>query len=173
MATSDQPGDAPKLIIDSDWKSQAQAEKERLDAKTADVGKKNQIPQEIKFDDLVGLLASQAMSYMGYFPDPQTGKAMVALDYAKLHIDMLGVLQEKTKNNLLPDEKDSLDKTLAQLREDFVQLTKAVAKAVQEGRMKPTGGAGIGLAGAGGGPGGGVSGPGMGPGKGAGGLLQP
>lgn len=159
MATSDQSGDAPKLIIDSDWKSQAQAEKERLDAKTSEA-KKSQIPQEIKFDDLVGLLASQAMSYMGYFPDPQTGKAMVALDYAKLHIDMLGVLEEKTKNNLLPDEKESLDKTLAQLREDFVHLTKAVTKAVQEGKMKPMAGGGIG---------GGMAGPGLS----GGGLVQP
>ncbi|MFA6045016.1 MAG: DUF1844 domain-containing protein [Phycisphaerales bacterium] len=159
MAPSEQPGDAPKLIIDSDWKSQAQAEKERLDAKTAQ-SKQAQLPQEIKFDDLVGLLASQAMSYMGYFPDPQTGKAMVALDYAKLHIDMLGVLEEKTRNNLSPEEKESLDKTLAQLREDFVHLTKAVAKAVQEGKMKPMAGGGIG---------GGSAGTGLA----GGGLIQP
>ncbi|MBI1189642.1 MAG: DUF1844 domain-containing protein [Tepidisphaera sp.] len=158
---ADQPGEAPKLIIDSDWKSQAQAEKERLDAKAAEAGKKSQVPQELKFDDLVGLLASQAMSYMGYFPDPQTGKAMVALDYAKLHIDLLGVLEEKTKNNLSPEEQESLGKTLMQLREDFVHLTKAVAKAVQEGKMKPMGGGGIGgVGGAGaGGVGGGVIAP--------------
>lgn len=154
------PGETPKLIIDSDWKSQAQAEKERLDAKTAEAAKKNQVPQEIKFDDLVGLLASQAMSYMGYFPDPQTGKAMVALDYAKLHIDMLGVLEEKTRNNLTPEENESLSKTLQQLREDFVHLTKAVAKAVQEGKVKPMGGGGIGQ--------GGIAGPGM-----PGGMIQP
>lgn len=157
MATPE--GDAPKLIIDSDWKSQAQAEKERLDAKTAQA-KEAQLPQEIKFDDLVGLLASQAMSYMGYFPDPKTGKAMVALDYAKIHIDMLGVLEEKTRNNLSADEKESLDKTLAQLREDFVHLTKAVAKAVQEGKVKPmAGGAG------------GMTGPGLN--SGMGGVIQP
>jgi len=150
-------GEEPKLIIDTDWKSQAQAEKERLAQKSAAAAPKTSpastggpggapgegdLPQEPGFQDLVGLLATQAMSYLGYYPDPQTGQAMISLEYAKLHIDMLTVLEDKTKNNLTEHEQKLLTKILSQLRMDFVEVTKAVSKAVQEGRIKSTGAGG-------------------------------
>jgi hypothetical protein len=164
-------GEEPKLIIDTDWKSQAQAEKERLAQKAAAATPKTaspapagaagapgegDLPQEPGFQDLVGLLATQAMSYLGYYPDPQTGQAMISLEYAKLHIDMLTVLEEKTKNNLTDQEQKLLTKILSQLRMDFVEMSKAVSKAVQEGRIKSTGG------------GAGVMSPGAAPG-----IIQP
>jgi hypothetical protein len=149
------PADEPKIIIDSDWKAQAQAEKEKLAA-----GKPKPAPkatatqpaeggeeeERTRFDDLVALLASQALAYMGYVPDPRTGQAMVSLEYAKLHIDMLGILEEKTKGNLSEAEQASLTRTSSELRMAFVELSKAVAQAVAEGRIKPraAGGAGPG-----------------------------
>jgi Domain of unknown function (DUF1844) len=149
------PADEPKIIIDSDWKAQAQAEKEKLAA-----GKPKPAPkatatqpaeggeeeERTRFDDLVALLASQALAYMGYVPDPRTGQAMVSLEYAKLHIDMLGILEEKTKGNLSEAEQASLTRTSSELRMAFVELSKAVAQAVAEGRIKPqaAGGAGAG-----------------------------
>jgi len=180
----------PKIIIDTDWKSQAQAEKERL-AKKSEAAKKpagpanatgttapgakpaaggkpasaadpsggpDDAPQELGFQDLVGLLATQTLQYLGYFGDPQTGQAMVSIEYAKLHLDLLGILETKTKGNLAPEESQYLAKTLSQLRMEFVEVSKAVAKAIQEGRIKP------------GGPGGaiGVGGP-----AGGGGLMAP
>src|SRR5438045_3792023 len=133
-------GEEPKLIIDTDWKSQAQAEKERLAQKTAAAkpaaapapggggpGAEGE-PHEVRFEDVVGLLATQALSYLGYFADPQTGQAVVSLEYAKLHIDMLEVVEKKTKGNLTAQEKESLDKTLNQIRMMFVEVSKAVAK---------------------------------------------
>ncbi len=165
----------PKLIIDTDWKSQAQAEKERLAQKStpakpaaaADAGAAPGAegePPEVRFEDVVGLLATQALSYLGYFGDPQTGQAVVSLEYAKLHIDMLVVLEAKTKNNLTEQEQKFLTKTLGQLRMEFVEISKAVSKAVAEGRLKP--------APAGGGVGGGIVGPG-GPGPSARGPIGP
>lgn len=141
----------PKIIVDSDWKSQAQAEKDRLAAQEAAKAAATQQEQPVRFEDVVGLLATQAMSYMGYFPDPQTGQTMISLEYARLHIDMLGILEAKTKGNLSPEESDALTKTAAQLRGDFVELQKAVAKAVAEGKIKPrtVGGAGAGIVGTG------------------------
>ncbi len=147
-------GEEPKLIIDTDWKSQAQAEKERLAQQTAaakpgagampgEAGE-GELPQEIGLQDVVGLLASQAMSYLGYYPDPQTGQAMVSIEYAKLHIDMLAVLETKTKGNLTPQEQEFLSKMLGRLRMDFVEVSKAVAKAVAEGRLKPGSPVGVG-----------------------------
>lgn len=153
-------GDEPKLIIDTDWKAQAQAEKERLSAtnKAAAVpGSANPGADEgeqgpIGFQDLVSMLTTQALSYMGAYPDPRTGKAMIALDYAKLHIDMLGVLEEKTKGNLNEQEQTLITRTVAELRVEFVELVKAVDKAVAEGKIKP---GQVGMGGPGGASGGG------------------
>ncbi len=153
------PGEEPKLIIDSDWKNQAQAEKDRLEQAAA--AKKAKSPAAgipgaegeaegeegpAGFKDLVAMFATQAMSYMGYFPDPRTGQAVVALDYAKINIDMLGILEEKTKGNLTEEESAFMQRTVGELRMAFVELSKAVAKALQEGRIKPgqMGGAGVG-----------------------------
>ncbi len=152
-------GDAPKLIIDTDWKSQAQAEKERLSeasgkpkpgakpAPGAPAGSASpgQAPasgepgadQEIGFQDLVRMLVTQALSYMGAFPDPRTGKAVVAIDMARVFIDLLAVLEEKTKGNLTPEESTLVSRTLNELRLEWVDISKAVAQAVQEGRLQP------------------------------------
>jgi hypothetical protein len=156
------PADEPKIIIDSDWKAQAQAEKEKLAASKPKPAPKlaptdaegGEEEERTRFDDLVALLTQQALAYMGYVPDPRTGQAMVSLEYAKLHIDMLGVLEEKTKGNLTEAEQASLTRVASELRMAFVELSKAVAKAVQEGRIKPMGG--------GGGGGGGIVTPGAG-----------
>lgn len=154
--------DAPKIIIDSDWKQQAQAEKEKLAAKeqaqqaqrqeSAAGGHAADDPNRpIDFHDLVRSFASQALMYLGAFPD-ETGRAVVAPEMAKAYIDMLGVLQEKTKGNLTKEEDSSLAGVLTELRLNFVEISKAVAKAIQEGKIKP--GAGVG------GPG--TAGPGLG-----------
>jgi Domain of unknown function (DUF1844) len=135
--------DEPKLIIDSDWKSQAQAEKEKLAEKAAPKVDAAEM-RDIGFEDLVGMLATNTLSYLGYVPDPYTGQAMVSIEYAKLHIDLLGVLEAKTKGNLTPEEEASFTKTLTQLRMAFVEVSKAVAKAVKEGKIKPVSAQGMG-----------------------------
>lgn len=160
--------DKPKIIVDTDWKAQAQAEKERLAAQEAaskpksgasaapgqpgasspggapgaslEGGEQGEISV---FEELLRTLASQALLYMGAFPDPQTGQAILAPEYAKLHIDMLGVLEEKTKGNLTEQEAQTLRSYLHELRMQFVELSRAVAKAIQEGRIKPGPGGGL------------------------------
>lgn len=139
--------DAPKIIVDDDWKSQAQAEKAKLaaeDAKSKAQGPPGAgpggIPEKLGFDDLIKMLATQALMYLGAFPDPQTGKAMIALDMAKLHIDMLTVIQDKTKGNLSEDEKSMLDSTAHELRLQFSEIVKAIEKAQAEGTLDASGG---------------------------------
>ncbi|USN98143.1 MAG: DUF1844 domain-containing protein [Phycisphaeraceae bacterium] len=135
-------GDQPKIIVDDDWKSQARAEK----AKLAEEAKAQQaepeaggLPEKIGFIDLIRLLATQALMYMGAFPDPQTGKAMVALDIAKMNIDLLGVVEEKSRGNLSDDEKKMLEGTLHELRMQYVEIARAIQKAADEGRIGPDG----------------------------------
>ena len=135
-------GEQPKIIVDDDWKSQAQAEKatlaeqEKAEQSKAQAG---ELPEKIGFTDLVRMFATQALMYMGAFPDPQTGKAMVSLDVAKMNIDLLGVLEEKTKGNLTEEEQSLLDESVVALRSQFVEITKLINQAQAEGRIGPDG----------------------------------
>lgn len=169
--------DEPKIIIDSDWKAQAQAEKEKLASqakpKAAAPGE-DDLPKDgepIGFSDIVSMFATQALQYLGAFPDPRTGQAMVAPEYAKLHIDMLAILEAKTKGNLTEKEQQLITRVISELRVEFVEISKALEKAVAEGKIKPRSASGPGVVTPGGGgltgPGGavgmsgGISGPGL------------
>jgi hypothetical protein len=127
--------ETPKLIIDSDWKAQAQAEKEKLarqeqdrSAKAAERGGDPDGMPPPDFRTLVGMLATQALMYMGAIPDEQ-GRAMVALDVAAHYTDMLEMLSSKTKGNLSKEEEEELTEVVRELRARFVQLTGMVAEA--------------------------------------------
>lgn len=136
--TPDKP-DAPKIIVDSDWKSQAQAEKERLASKeaatptkpsgsrSASAGGPEELPPA-DFRTLIGSLATQALLYLGGFPDPETGRAMVALDLAQHYIDLISLLEQKTKGNLTPEESTELQEVAHDLRLRFVQITEALSR---------------------------------------------
>jgi hypothetical protein len=144
--------EGPKIIVDTDWKSQAQAEKDRLAAAekakapakptSAGPGAEGEDlgPIEANFMELVRMLATQALMYLGAFPDPETGKRMVALEPAQFNIELLGVLETKTKGNLSEEERAMLTRMLYELRMNFVEVSKAVAKAIEQGRISPTGG---------------------------------
>lgn len=149
----------PKLIIDTDWKAQAQAEKEKLAQTTKPAAKPNPTPgagsapagdpgaaspggpadadQPASFDELVRMLAMQALTFLGEIPDPQSGQRLFAPEYARRFIDMIGILEEKTKGNLSKEEDEGLRSVAADLRMAYVELSKAVAKAVAEGKIKP------------------------------------
>ena len=132
MSPDDQ---SPKLHIDSDWKAEAQAEKERLAteekarAEKADPGAGG--PQELpeaNFRTLMSVLASQALMGLGTMKDPQTGGVMVDLDGSRFSIDLLAVLEEKTKGNLEEDEAKELTHLVSELRSRFVQVTQLVSQ---------------------------------------------
>ncbi|MBN1553179.1 MAG: DUF1844 domain-containing protein [Phycisphaerae bacterium] len=133
--------DAPKIIVDDDWKTQAQAEKEKL-AEEAKAGKTSEPPagdaadqdedgqpREIPpagFVSLVNTIAMQTMMALGGVEDPETKKRYVDLGVAKYHIDTLAMLQEKTQGNLSDDEARLLDRALYDLRTGFVQIAQHV-----------------------------------------------
>ncbi|MEM9913436.1 MAG: DUF1844 domain-containing protein [Planctomycetota bacterium] len=130
------PNDPPKIQIDSDWKAEAQAEKEKL-AQAAEsqpgASPENQdfggpgggdLPPA-NFETLLSSFVTQALFAMGAIPDPQTGQPALHLDLARYQIDMLGVLEEKTKNNLTEDESKMLAGTLYELRTRYVQVANA------------------------------------------------
>ena len=126
--------DAPKIHVDSDWKAEAQAEKQKLaeQAKAAeDTGSDGSgsragggIPAA-SFETLLSTLATQALFAMGAIPDPASGQRVQHLDLARHHIDMIGVLEEKTSGNLSEDESKMLSTTAYELRSRYIQLSTA------------------------------------------------
>jgi hypothetical protein len=111
-----------KLHIDDDWKSEAAAEKERL-AETLDSEDPATKP-EAGFVGLVQMMAMQAMVGLGGVGGPGGREIPPNLDLAKLYIDLLEVLDEKTKGNLNPQEKQLLDTTVHQLRMAYVETVR-------------------------------------------------
>jgi len=76
------------------------------------------------FSLLVATFASQATVAFGHVPNPLDGKTQVRLDLAKHAIDMLAMIEEKTKGNLLHDEAAMLEGVLHQLRLAYVDAHK-------------------------------------------------
>ncbi|MDE0818423.1 MAG: DUF1844 domain-containing protein, partial [Pirellulaceae bacterium] len=62
---------------------------------------------------------TQAVMALGMMPDPMTGETSANKDAAKFHIDMLSVIEEKTKGNLTDEESEALNSILHQLRMAF------------------------------------------------------
>ena len=127
--------ETPKLHVDSDWKAQAQAEKERLSKQEAEKGPRGgreEMPPA-DFRSLVGILASQAIGGLGGYQDEQ-GRVMVDLMGSRFAIDLIGVLEEKTKGNLTDEEAKDLKDVLAELRSRFVQIAQAVAARMASGQ---------------------------------------
>lgn len=154
---NNQGGEQPKIIIDSDWKAQAKAEKERLakeveakakpaaaaaagagvaaPAGAAPIGTEGAAAGEeelrelppASFSTLVHSLATQAFYALGGMEDPETGRRYVDLDLAKHHIDTLSVLEEKTKGNLSEDEKRLLNQALYETRMHYVNIAQRLA----------------------------------------------
>jgi hypothetical protein len=121
-----------RIHVDSDWKKQAQAEKERLAREAegggpaapgaARAGRAGRMP-EASFSTLVQTLATQAAFFMSSERDPRSGRSIQNLDLAKHHIDLLAVVEEKTKGNLTDEEKRLLDTILYELRVAYVSAT--------------------------------------------------
>lgn len=76
---------------------------------------------EITFPSFIFSLSSTAFVSLGAVPDPETGKTEKNLPLAKQTIDLLGLLREKTRNNLSPEEDHLLDHLLYDLRMAYVR----------------------------------------------------
>ena len=81
---------------------------------------------EASFATLVNSLVTQILLYVGDLT-PRGAEPQINLDMAKFNIDLLGVLEEKTKGNLTPDEQKLLDNALYETRMRFVSLASQYA----------------------------------------------
>lgn len=79
---------------------------------------------ELTFTGFVISLASSAAIHFGDLPDPNTGaKAPVNLEGAAQMIEILSLLDVKTKGNLTGEEREVLEQVLYELRMRFVEAS--------------------------------------------------
>ena len=120
-----------KIIIDEDWKQQAEREKEILAAQEKAEKQKTKQAEPARgplpkgdFAALVSMLVTQAMFALGLLQvegqDDQ--KKEPDLELAKYNIDMLETLEEKTKGNLTEQEEKVLENVLSQVRMGYVKV---------------------------------------------------
>ena len=79
------------------------------------------------FVQLVLMLSGSALQQMGKLVDPQTQKANVNLEAAQATIDLLDMLEAKTKGNLDKEEERMIRDTLMSLKLNFVETKDAVS----------------------------------------------
>jgi hypothetical protein len=82
----------------------------------------DQVPG-VSFAGFVMSLATTAAVHFGDIPDPAGGEPTQDLEAARQMIDILAMMQEKTRGNLTPDEADLVEKLLYELRMRFVQAS--------------------------------------------------
>lgn len=76
---------------------------------------------EVNFSTFILSLSSSALMHLGEIPDPVSKEKKKDLPLAKHTIDVIGMLQEKTKGNLTDNEKKLMDGILYDLRMRYVQ----------------------------------------------------
>jgi len=125
--------DEKKIIVDEDWKQEAQKEKEILAAKEKAEKEQSQAAEVQRgplprgnFAALVSMLVTQALFALGVLAvkGQEDEKKEPDLEMAKYNIDMLETLEEKTKGNLSKEEEKVLSDTLNQVRMAYVKVSE-------------------------------------------------
>lgn len=136
-----------KIVSDEGWKQQAQREKEKLtqqqgpahthqadeaaaESSATEAGgsgarRRGPLPAPT-FMTLVDSLVLQALFCLGQLAEKSAGPAHVDIDLAKHHIDMLQILEDKTKGNLTEQEEQALAVALHECRMQYVQIAQSL-----------------------------------------------
>jgi hypothetical protein len=104
-------------------KGEAKAAQEEAKQSEAAKERPAELPP-IDFSTFVVSLSSSALIHMGVVADPLTGESNKDLGIAKQTIDMLAMLQEKTRGNLTKEEEQLLESILYDLRMRYVAESK-------------------------------------------------
>ena len=84
-----------------------------------------------RFIEFVMMQAQQAAMFLGRIPNPQTGKPEINLEIARMFIDQLEMIHEKTRGNLTTEEAEILTRVLSDLQLSFVQVAGSAPEAAQ------------------------------------------
>lgn len=79
---------------------------------------------DINFSTFIISLSTQALMHLGEIASPLSGKSEADIPVAKHMIDILGMLQEKTRSNLDAGEERLIEDILFDLRMKYVEAVK-------------------------------------------------
>jgi hypothetical protein len=97
-----------------------------------------------RFIEFVMMHAQNAALFLGQIPNPKTGEGEVNLELAKMFIDQLAMIQEKTRGNLTNEESTVLRNALSNLQMAYVEVAREPGRAgpqpapPDEGATSPT-----------------------------------
>src|SRR3954464_6180132 len=77
-----------------------------------------------RFIEFIMMHAQNAALFLGQIPNPQTGQGEVNLELAKMFVDQLAMIQEKTRGNLSNEEATVLRNTISNLQMAFVEVAQ-------------------------------------------------
>jgi hypothetical protein len=86
-----------------------------------------------RFIEFVVMHAQNAALFLGQIPNPKTGEPEVNLDLARMFIDQLAMIQEKTRGNLTNEEAMVLRNTLSNLQMAYVEISREPGSAGPRG----------------------------------------
>jgi len=121
---------------DESWKEKAKREKEKLAEEAREEREEIQELPPASFLGIVEDLSVRALLALGQLPNPATGEVYFDPASARYTIDLLGVLEEKTRGNLTPDEQSGIQQVLHNLRLAFVHVSRSAPTA---GGKRPAG----------------------------------
>jgi hypothetical protein len=81
-----------------------------------------------RFIEFVMMHAQNAALFLGQIPNPKTGEGEVNLELAKMFIDQLAMIQEKTRGNLTSEESTVLRNALSNLQMAYVEVAREAPK---------------------------------------------
>lgn len=81
-----------------------------------------------RFIEFVMMHAQNAALFLGQIPNPKTGEGEVNLELAKMFIDQLAMIQEKTRGNLNNEEATALRNTISNLQMVYVEVSQHVTR---------------------------------------------
>jgi Domain of unknown function (DUF1844) len=86
--------------------------------------REEEVLPEINFSTFIISLSTQALMHLGEIPNPLSGAEERDVPVAKQMIDILGMLQEKTRGNLATGESKLIEDILFDLRMKYVEAVK-------------------------------------------------
>lgn len=91
-----------------------------------------------RFIEFVMMHAQNAALFLGQIPNPQTGKGEVNLELARMFIDQLAMVQEKTRGNLTGEEATVLRNAISNLQMAFVEISQNAGNVVSAPKAAAT-----------------------------------
>lgn len=119
----DEKGELREKETEEKIEKKEEKEEEKKEETTKEDAHRVPLP-EVNFNSLIFSLSSSALLNFGEIADPQTGEKKKDLTLAKHSVDVIAMLQEKTKGNLTDEEQKFLDSILTDLRWRYVKATE-------------------------------------------------